>query len=362
MAKRTKRLIEHKETQIIETEGVRLNKYLSDAGICSRRDADKLIESGEVIINGQVASVGSKILPGDSVEVKGKQIKKDESLALIAFNKPRGVVCTTDGRDPDNIIDYIKYSKRIYPIGRLDKDSEGLILLTNDGNLVNKILRAGNNHEKEYIVTVNKTITHEFLDGMMAGVPILDTVTNPCEIKTLDKNTFQIILTQGLNRQIRRMCEYFGYKVLTLKRIRIMNVNLGHLQLGGYRNVTEKEISGINELIQDSENAPSLPFSGDKEVDASKVNVKSGQKRVTRSKDNYKKGYQAHRSDTSVNKDKNFNKDKSFDKEKSLDKEKTYDKEKTSDKGKTFDKNKSYDKNKTFGKDKTFGKEKSFNR
>ena len=195
MAKRTKKLLEYNEIEAIEAEGIRLNKYLSDAGFCSRREADKLIESGEVRIDGQIAAVGSKVLSGQSVEVKGKSVKKDESLVLIAFNKPRGIVCTTDKREKDNIIDYIKYGKRIYPIGRLDKDSEGLILLTNDGDIVNKILRAGNNHEKEYIVTVNKPITAEFLKGMASGVPILDTVTKPCEIKVLDKSTFQIILT-----------------------------------------------------------------------------------------------------------------------------------------------------------------------
>ncbi|MFV0342818.1 MAG: 23S rRNA pseudouridine(2604) synthase RluF [Anaerocolumna sp.] len=279
MAKRTKRLLEHEEVQTTETEGVRLNKYLSDAGYCSRREADKLIESGEVLIDGEVAAVGSKVLPGQVVEVKGKAIKKDENLVLIAFHKPRGIVCTTDRREKDNIIDYLKYGKRIYPIGRLDKDSEGLILLTNDGDIVNKILRAGNNHEKEYIVTVNKALTSEFLNGMANGVPILDTVTKPCQIKALDKNKFQIILTQGMNRQIRRMCEYFDYKVVTLKRIRIMNVNLGHLQIGGYRNVSEKEITTINELIRDSENAPKT--SDKNEIDMGNLkDSKSSQRQI----------------------------------------------------------------------------------
>ncbi|BCJ94898.1 pseudouridine synthase [Anaerocolumna cellulosilytica] len=251
MAKRTKQLIEQEQT-----EEIRLNRFLSDAGVCSRRDADKYIAAGDVTVDGVTALVGTKIKAGQAVIFKGKPVKSDNSLVLIAFNKPRGIVCTTDKRDKDNIIDYINYGKRIYPIGRLDKDSEGLILLTNDGNIVNKILRAGNNHEKEYIVTVNKTITSEFLKGMAAGVPILDTVTLPCTIKALDKNTFQIILTQGLNRQIRRMCEYFGFKVVTLKRIRIMNISIGHLQLGGYRNITAKEIGGLNELIRGSANAP----------------------------------------------------------------------------------------------------------
>ncbi len=252
MAKRTKRLIEESQ----EDDSIRINKYLSDAGVCSRREADRFIQSGEVTVDGVTATIGTKVSKGQKVVFCGKPIKKDEQLVLIAFHKPQGIVCTTDKREKDNIIDFIQYGKRIYPIGRLDKDSEGLILLTNDGNIVNKILRAGNNHEKEYIVTLNKPITSEFLKGMAAGVPILDTVTRPCSIKALDKFTFQIILTQGLNRQIRRMCEYFDYKVLTLKRIRIMNINLGYLQLGGYRNVTEKEIEGLKELMGNSLNTP----------------------------------------------------------------------------------------------------------
>ncbi|QHQ61998.1 23S rRNA pseudouridine(2604) synthase RluF [Anaerocolumna sedimenticola] len=252
MAKRTKKLIENTSN---DTD-IRVNKYLSDAGVCSRREADKYISEGRVTIDGVTAVMGSKIQKGQVILLDGKAVDKDESLVLIAFHKPRGIVCTTDKREKDNIIDFIQYPKRIYPIGRLDKDSEGLILLTNDGDIVNKILRAGNNHEKEYIVTLNKAITSEFLKGMAAGVPILDTITRPCPIKALDKFTFQIILTQGLNRQIRRMCEYFDYKVLSLKRIRIMNINLGYLQVGGYRNVTEKEIAGLNELISKSVNTP----------------------------------------------------------------------------------------------------------
>lgn len=264
MAKRTKKLIETNQ----ESGDIRVNKYLSDAGICSRRDADKYISAGEVTVDGVTAEMGTKVQPGQVVLLKGKPVMLDEHLVLIALNKPRGIVCTTDRREKDNIIDFLNYGKRIYPIGRLDKESEGLILLTNDGNIVNKILRAGNYHEKEYIVTVNKPITAEFLKGMTEGVPILDTVTLPCKIKALSKDTFQIILTQGLNRQIRRMCEYYDYKVLSLKRIRIMNINLGHLQLGGYRNVTEKEIEGLNELMAESVNHPeplwnSMDESGD---------------------------------------------------------------------------------------------------
>ena len=276
MAKRTKNLIEN-----TQTDGeTRVNKYLSDAGICSRREADKHILEGKVTINGITAVMGSKVRAGDEVMLDGKPVNKDEALVLIAFHKPRGIVCTTDKREKDNIIDFIQYNKRIYPIGRLDKESEGLILLTNDGDIVNKILRAGNNHEKEYIVTVNKPLTAEFLNGMAAGVPILETVTKPCTVKALDRFTFQIILTQGLNRQIRRMCEYFDYKVLTLKRTRIMNVNLGHLQLGGYRNVTDKEIAGLNELISSSVNTPETIWNSMEDASDGDSDLSLNQKRV----------------------------------------------------------------------------------
>ncbi len=296
MAKRTKKLIENTSN---DTD-IRVNKYLSDAGVCSRREADKYISEGRVTIDGITAVMGSKIQKGQVILLDGKAVDKDESLVLIAFHKPRGIVCTTDKREKDNIIDFIQYPKRIYPIGRLDKDSEGLILLTNDGDIVNKILRAGNNHEKEYIVTLNKAITSEFLKGMAAGVPILDTITRPCPIKALDKFTFQIILTQGLNRQIRRMCEYFDYKVLSLKRIRIMNINLGYLQVGGYRNVTEKEIAGLNELISNSVNTPddiwnSLEDASDDALDKSlkvkhfKAPGNSNKKNVTTSVSNREK-------------------------------------------------------------------------
>jgi len=253
MAKRTKNLVDNtRET----TDLVRLNKYMSDSGICSRREADKLIEAGKVTIDGEVAVMGTKVAKGQKVVVNGKPIQADEKLVLIAFNKPRGIVCTTDRREKDNIIDYIKYSSRIYPIGRLDKDSEGLILLTNHGDIVNKILRAGNNHEKEYIVKVNKPLTQKFITGMESGVPILDTVTRECKVEALDKFTFRIILTQGLNRQIRRMCEYFGYRVITLERVRVMNIKLGRLKTGGYRNVTDRELEDLKKLIANSSSQP----------------------------------------------------------------------------------------------------------
>ncbi len=249
MAKRTKQLT----SQGVESEEIRINKFLSEAGVCSRREADRFIEEGKVEIDGVKAEMGSKVGKDSVVMFMGKLVKKEEKLVLIALNKPEGIVCTTDSREPDNIIDFIDYGMRIYPIGRLDKDSEGLILLTNDGNIVNKILRAENHHEKEYIVTVNKEITQEFLKGMSQGVPILDTVTKPCEVFAMDRFMFRIILTQGLNRQIRRMCEYFGYRVTNLNRIRIMNINLGRLKSGNWRNVTEKEIAELNRLIQTGE-------------------------------------------------------------------------------------------------------------
>lgn len=236
--------------------GVRINKYLGDAGVCSRREADKFIEQGKVTIDGEVAQMGSRVFPGQKVTFNGRELKKQEEQVLIAFYKPVGIVCTTDTREPDNVIDYLNYGKRIYPIGRLDKDSEGLLLLTNDGDIVNKILRAGNHHEKEYLVTVNKPLTPEFLKGMAAGVPILDTVTKPCTIEQTGKCSFKIILTQGLNRQIRRMCEYFDYRVLALKRVRIMHIQLGHLKPGTYRNLSEGELERLQNVLKNSSGLP----------------------------------------------------------------------------------------------------------
>ena len=231
----------------------RINKYLSEAGYCSRRAADKLILAGRVTINGTTAELGSKVDLNDLVLVDGKSIiKKDDNYVYIAFNKPIGIVCTTDTKaEKDNIIDYINFPIRIFPIGRLDKPSEGLILLTNDGDIVNKILRARNNHQKEYVVRVNRPISQEFVRKMRAGVPILDTVTQPCTVEQVDKFTFRIILTQGLNRQIRRMCEYLGYDVTKLKRIRIMNIHLD-LPAGKWRNLTATELNKLNALLADS--------------------------------------------------------------------------------------------------------------
>ncbi|MCC8154178.1 MAG: 23S rRNA pseudouridine(2604) synthase RluF [Tannerellaceae bacterium] len=207
----------------------RLNRYISGSGYCSRRKADQLIEDGHVTINGKRASIGMRVLPGQKVRVYGELIKNEVEPIYIAFNKPVGIVSTTDTNEKDNIVDYISHEQRIFPIGRLDKDSQGLILLTNDGDIVNKILRVGNNHKKEYLVKVNKPITKDFLTRMAQGVPILDRVTRRCEIKEINPYTFQISLIQGLNRQIRRMCEYFDYEVIKLERIQIMNIKLGNL-------------------------------------------------------------------------------------------------------------------------------------
>tara|TARA_B110000977_G_scaffold97250_1_gene128168 strand:- start:5890 stop:6618 length:729 start_codon:yes stop_codon:yes gene_type:complete len=231
----------------------RINKYLSEIGYCSRREADRLIADGRVLVNGEPVEMGLKVSAEDKIVVNGEAISNPKNkLVYIAFNKPKGIVCTTDTRvEKDNIIDYINYSKRIFPIGRLDKASEGLIFLTNDGDIVNKILRARNNHEKEYIVTVNKPITKEFLHEMSNGVPILDTVTKKCFVKQTHKNEFKIILTQGLNRQIRRMCEYLDYRVTELIRVRIMNVNLD-LKVGKWRYLSAKEFKDLNELLSDS--------------------------------------------------------------------------------------------------------------
>lgn len=231
----------------------RINKYLSEVGFCSRRGADKLIEEGKVTINGAIPEKGTKITPGDEVRVDGILISiPKEKHVYIAFNKPRGIVCTTDiEAEKDNIIDYIGHSKRIFPIGRLDKPSEGLIFLTSDGDIVNKILRARNNHEKVYEVRVNKPITKQFIEKMGNGIPILDTVTKKCKVEQIDKFYFRITLTQGLNRQIRKMCDYLNYEVYKLKRIRIMNVNLD-IPYGEWRDLTEEEMKEINRLVATS--------------------------------------------------------------------------------------------------------------
>ncbi|WP_119792927.1 23S rRNA pseudouridine(2604) synthase RluF [Flavobacterium anhuiense] len=238
----------------------RLNKFIAETGFCSRREADKLIEEGRVTINGAVPEMGTKVSPEDEVRVDGKLIvEKNEKMIYLAFNKPVGIECTTNLEVKNNIVDYINYPKRIFPIGRLDKASEGLIFMTNDGDIVNKILRARNNHEKEYTVTVNKPITERFIQRMGNGVPILDTVTKKCKVEQISKYTFKIILTQGLNRQIRRMSEYLGYEVTALKRIRIINISLD-VPVGRYRELTDAEIKELNKLIEPSSKTEEASF------------------------------------------------------------------------------------------------------
>lgn len=238
--------------------GIRINKYLSEAGVCSRRTADREIEAGNVKIDGRTASTGDRVAPGMTVFFRGKAVSREKEEILIAFHKPAGIVCTAQKREKDNIIDYINYPKRIYPAGRLDKDSEGLILLTNQGDLVNKIMRAGNCHEKEYVVTVDRELTDDFLDGLRNGVYLeeLDVTTRRCRVRRTGKYTFTIILTQGYNRQIRRMCGAFGYHVRKLVRVRIMNIELADLKPGTYRNVTPEEKKELLRLTEHSYSAP----------------------------------------------------------------------------------------------------------
>ncbi len=241
----------------MEKDLIRLNKYLSDAGVCSRRAADKAIEEGRVLINGQPALMGQKVSREDAVTFDGKPVSnEDKNQVLIAYNKPVGIVCTAEKREKNNIVDHIGYPTRIYPIGRLDKDSQGLILLTNQGDLVNGIMRAANGHEKEYIVRVNRTIDKSFIDKMSAGIYLdeLNVTTRPCQVKKLSDKSFSIILTQGLNRQIRRMCQALGYKVLELKRIRIMNIELKDLPLDSYRDVTSQELKVLQKMLEGSRN------------------------------------------------------------------------------------------------------------
>ena len=236
----------------MEENTTRINKFLSETGYCSRREADRLIEQGRVTINGKIPEMGTKVSPGDEVRVNGELVQqKNEKPIYLAFYKPVGIECTTNLGVRDNIVDYINYPERIFPIGRLDKASEGLIFMTNDGDIVNKILRARNNHEKEYIVTVNKPITDRFIDRMANGIPILETITKKCKVEQISKYVFRIILTQGLNRQIRRMCEYLDYEVTALKRTRIINISLD-VQEGKYRNLSDAEITELNRLIEPS--------------------------------------------------------------------------------------------------------------
>ncbi len=238
-----------------ELASVRINKYLSQSGVCSRREADRIIQEGKVLVNGNVATLGTKVCDGDEVKVNGKVVKNQEVEIVIALNKPVGVECTTDLKNKDNIISFINYPKRVFMVGRLDKNSEGLILLTNNGELSDKLMRAANYHEKEYLVTVDRKITEEFIKGMSNGVPLvdeehgIDTVTRKCKVVKVSSNAFKIVLTQGINRQIRRMCKYFGYNVTTLKRVRIMNIHLGKLSLGKYRELSKAEIMELKKSL-----------------------------------------------------------------------------------------------------------------
>jgi len=238
--------------EITNENSVNLNKYISSTGICSRREAEKWIVDGCVTINDQPTQLGNRVFEGDVVKINGKPLNANPKTLYIAFNKPVGIVCTTDLKEPKNIVNFIKHPQRLFPVGRLDKPSQGLIFLTNDGDIVNKILRAGNNHEKEYIVSVKQPITSEFIQKMGGGLPILDTITKKCKVIKLNDYSFKIVLTQGLNRQIRRMCDYLNYDVTSLKRTRIMNVNLDGIKVGEWRELSEKEMLEINNMISDS--------------------------------------------------------------------------------------------------------------
>ena len=243
---------EIREAFLNRQEPVRLNKYLSEAGVCSRREADRLIESGKVTVDGQRAQTGMKIRPGQEVRVGKKVVSRQDEMVVLAVNKPRGIVCTEEKRERNSIVRFLDYPIRVTYIGRLDKDSRGLLLMTNNGDIINRMMRAANHHEKEYKVTVDHEITGEFLEKMASGVAILDTVTRPCKVEKLGKYTFSIILTQGLNRQIRRMCEALGYEVKDLVRVRVMNIRLGSLKEGEYREVTDEELDELYRLIQDT--------------------------------------------------------------------------------------------------------------
>ena len=241
-----------REEFLRKKEPVRLNKYLSEAGVCSRREADRLIETGRVTVDGKTAQTGMKIIPGQEVRVGKKLVSKGDEMVVLAVNKPRGIVCTEEKRERNSIVRFLDYPIRVTYIGRLDKDSRGLLLMTNNGDIINRMMRAANYHEKEYKVTVDKEVTDEFLEKMTGGVPILDTVTRPCRVRKIGKYTFSIILTQGLNRQIRRMCEALGYEVKDLLRVRVMNIRLGSLKEGEYRELTDEELDELYSLIQES--------------------------------------------------------------------------------------------------------------
>ncbi|ABS49761.1 MULTISPECIES: 23S rRNA pseudouridine(2604) synthase RluF [Yersinia pseudotuberculosis complex] len=273
---------------MLTNSSIRLNKYISESGICSRRDGDRYIEQGNVFINGKRATVGDQVFAGDVVKVNGQIIepRDEEDLVFIALNKPAGIITTMEEGERDNISDFVNHSKRVFPIGRLDKDSQGLIFLTNHGDLVNKILRAGNNHEKEYVVTVNKPVTDEFIQGMSAGVPILGTVTKKCKVQKEAPLVFRITLVQGLNRQIRRMCKHFGYEVTKLERTRIMNISLKGLPLGEWRDLTDDELLTLFKLIENSSSEEKTVKKAPPKPVAAKRPGIQGQKKAEKSDDN----------------------------------------------------------------------------
>ena len=266
-------------------EAIRLNKYLADAGVCSRREADRLIEEGKVLVDGEIAAMGTKVEPGQEVICNGKKVGEKEESVFLIVNKPKGIVCTTSDKDhAPNIVEFLNYPKRIYPVGRLDKDSEGLLLMTNEGDIVNKILRGGNDHEKEYAVAVNKPVTEEFLRQMRAGVYIedLDVTTKPCRAWQTGSHTFHIVLTQGLNRQIRRMCRALDYHVMNLKRLRIMNIKLGHLERGQYRELFPDEVESLRKMLEGSTNLPKseqMKIEAEKKAVEKKTAPNSGERR-----------------------------------------------------------------------------------
>ncbi|MCI2227710.1 23S rRNA pseudouridine(2604) synthase RluF [Polaribacter sp. MSW13] len=280
-------------------QSINLNKYISSSGICSRREAEKFINEGRVTINGKPTQLGNRVGKKDVVKLDGRLVQPKNVTLYIALNKPVGIVSTTDDREPNNIVKHINYPERLFPIGRLDKPSEGLIFLTNDGDIVNKILRAGNNHEKEYFVSVNKSITQDFIDKMGGGIPILGTITKKCKVEKISDKIFKIILTQGLNRQIRRMCEYLDYEVTKLKRTRIMNVELGYLQTGDWRELTDDEMKEINKMISSSS----------KTEEASKIKEKPkkqvAKKKIAPAKNNFNKKSASFRKSSSKSKKNN---------------------------------------------------------
>lgn len=277
----------------MENNGVRINKFLSEAGVCSRREADRKLQNGEITINDRVAVTGDKVFPEDTVYVNGRPVQKEDEMILLVLNKPAGIVCTAEKREKNNVVDFMKYPKRIYPVGRLDKDSEGLLLMTNNGEIVNKIMRSGNMHEKEYIVHVNKPVTDSFVRGLAGGVPLveLNTTTRECKVEKIANRKIRMVLTQGLNRQIRRMCEYFGYRVEKLERIRIMNIKLGDLKPGEYREVTKEEYDKLMKLTRTSSNAP-VPYADVQKKAAQQKQKKDMQKESAHHKDREKKNVQ----------------------------------------------------------------------